>query len=317
MIGALGFATPLLLLALISLPVLWWLLRAVPPAPIRRRFPGIALLLGLTDDESQTDKTPWWLLLLRMLAVAAAIIGFAGPILNPQEDRVAGDGPLLIVMDASWASARDWAARLDRVGLLLDDAERAGREVALVMLTQVSPGAPPFQAANAWAPRVPTLEPAPYAPNMAAAVEWAGALDGPVEVFWFSDGVAHPGRADLAEAFAGLGELSVFQGARELIALAPPRFEDGLVRADLSRLGADTPREVTVVAHGLDPAGLPRDLARATATFDPGEMVAQVAFDLPPELRNRITRFELSGERHAGAIALTDDALQRRQVALI
>ena len=317
MIGALGFATPLLLLALISLPVLWWLLRAVPPAPIRRRFPGIALLLGLTDDESQTDKTPWWLLLLRMLAVAAAIIGFAGPILNPQEDRVAGDGPLLIVMDASWASARDWAARLDRVGLLLDDAERAGREVALVMLTQVSPGAPPFQAANAWAPRVPTLEPAPYAPNMAAAVEWAGALDGPVEVFWFSDGVAHPGRADLAEAFAGLGELSVFQGARELIALAPPRFEDGLVRADLSRLGADTPREVTVVAHGLDPAGLPRDLARATATFDPGEMVAQVEFDLPPELRNRITRFELSGERHAGAIALTDDALQRRQVALI
>ncbi|MBL4626487.1 MAG: DUF4159 domain-containing protein, partial [Roseicyclus sp.] len=75
--------------------------------------------------------------------------------------------------------------------------------------------------------------------------------------------------------------------------------------------------EVTVVAHGLDPAGLPRDLARATATFDPGEMVAQVEFDLPPELRYRITRFELSGERHAGAIALTDDALQRRQVALI
>jgi len=317
MIGALGFAAPLLLLALISLPVLWWLLRAVPPAPIRRRFPGIALLLGLTDDESQTDKTPWWLLLLRMLAVAAAIIGFAGPILNPQEDRVAGDGPLLIVMDASWASARDWAARLDRVGLLLDDAERAGREVALVMLTEVSPGAPPFQAANAWAPRVPTLEPAPYAPNMAAAVAWAGALDGPVEVFWFSDGVAHAGRAELADAFAGLGELSVFQGGRELIALAPPRFEDGLVRADLSRLGSDTPREVTVVAHGLDPAGLPRDLARATATFDPGEMVAQVEFDLPPELRNRITRFELSGERHAGAIALTDDALQRRQVALI
>lgn len=317
MIGPFAFATPLLLLALIVLPVLWWLLRAVPPAPIRRRFPGIALLLGLRDDESQTDKTPWWLLLLRMLAVAAAIIGFAGPVLNPQEERAAGDGPLLIVMDASWASARDWPARIDRVGVLLDDAGRAGREVALVQLTDLPAGEVSFQTANAWAPRIPTLEPAPHAPDMDAAVDWITSLEGPVEVFWFSDGLDHEGRADLADAFADLGPLSVFQGDRDLIALAPPRFEDGTIRADLTRLGADTPRDVTIVAHGLDPAGLPRDLARADVTFDAGDMVATTEFDLPPELRNRITRFELSGERHAGAIALSDDALQRRQVALI
>ena len=109
MIGSVAFTSPLLLLTLFALPILWWLLRAVPPAPIRRRFPGIALLIGLKDEDSQSDKTPWWLLLLRILAVAAAIVGFAGPVLNPQEER-AGDGPLLIVMDASWASARDWPA---------------------------------------------------------------------------------------------------------------------------------------------------------------------------------------------------------------
>ncbi len=89
MIGPIGFTVPWLLLGLIALPILWLLLRAVPPAPIRRRFPGVALLLGLKDDETETDKTPWWLLLLRMLAVAAAIIAFAGPVLNPQE-RAAG-----------------------------------------------------------------------------------------------------------------------------------------------------------------------------------------------------------------------------------
>ena len=89
MIANLAFTTPLLLLALVALPILWWLLRAVPPAPIRRRFPGVALLLGLQDDESQTDKTPWWLLLLRMLAIAAAIVGFAGPRAEPP-DRAGG-----------------------------------------------------------------------------------------------------------------------------------------------------------------------------------------------------------------------------------
>lgn len=83
-LGAIVFTTPWLLVALALLPILWMILRAVPPAPIRRRFPGVALLLGLKDDDSVTDRTPWWLLLLRMLAVAAVITGLAGPILNPQ-----------------------------------------------------------------------------------------------------------------------------------------------------------------------------------------------------------------------------------------
>ncbi len=47
-----GFLSPWLLLGLLALPVLWIILRAVPPAPIRRRFPGVALLLGLRDDET-------------------------------------------------------------------------------------------------------------------------------------------------------------------------------------------------------------------------------------------------------------------------
>jgi hypothetical protein len=105
--GPLAFAAPGLLLALIALPILWLLLRAIPPAPIRRRFPAVALMLGLKDEDRQADKTPWWLLLLRMLAVAAAIIGFAGPVLNP-DARQPGTGPMLVLLDGSWADARDW-----------------------------------------------------------------------------------------------------------------------------------------------------------------------------------------------------------------
>ena len=96
--GPLAFAAPGLLLALIALPILWLLLRAIPPAPIRRRFPAVALMLGLKDEDRQADKTPWWLLLLRMLAVAATIIGFAGPVLNP-DAREPGTGPLLVLLD--------------------------------------------------------------------------------------------------------------------------------------------------------------------------------------------------------------------------
>ena len=45
-LGGIGFGAPWLLVALLALPILWLILRAVPPAPMRRRFPGVALLLG-------------------------------------------------------------------------------------------------------------------------------------------------------------------------------------------------------------------------------------------------------------------------------
>ena len=126
-----GFASPLLLLALAALPVLWFLLRAIPPAPIRRRFPGVALLLGLTDAERQADKTPWWLLLLRMLAIAAAILAFAGPVLNPNP-HVASAKPLLILFDGGWSEAQDWPKRLAHAAELIAQAGRDGRAVAVV-----------------------------------------------------------------------------------------------------------------------------------------------------------------------------------------
>jgi hypothetical protein len=62
------FEAPALLLALVLLPLLWWLLRATPPAPRAQRFPAIRLLATLRPEEETPARTPWWLLALRMAA---------------------------------------------------------------------------------------------------------------------------------------------------------------------------------------------------------------------------------------------------------
>ncbi|MFN3825328.1 MAG: DUF4159 domain-containing protein [Pseudorhodobacter sp.] len=313
MIGPVGFVTPLLLLALIALPVLWLLLRAVPPAPIRRRFPGVALLLGLKDGDHETDKTPWWLLLLRMAAIAAAIIAFAGPVLNPQT-REAGSGPLLILLDASWADARDWPRRMDRAQALIEEAGREGRPVALIRLTD-APVATAFQAANAWGQRLAGVQPQPWAPRLA---EWAQALpEGGFSSFWLSDGLDHPRRSALLSALEARGAVTVFESPRPVLALRPARFEDGVVKLAATRLPAGEAQEVEVSARGLDPAGIERELARLPISFDAGAAEGEVSLALPPELRNRISRFELPGIRSAGAVSLADDSLKRRRIALI
>ncbi len=317
MIANLAFTTPLLLAALLALPILWWLLRAVPPAPIKRRFPGIALLLGLKDDESQTDTTPWWLLLLRMIAVAGLIVGFAGPILNP-DDRQPGDGPLLVVMDASWASARDWPARVSRVEAVLAEAARDGRPAALVKLTDPTPDAFEFTAADALLPGLAGMVPDPWTPTADSAGRLTELSEGrDFDSIWFSDGLDYPARADIATLLESRGELRVIQSARPAFALRPARFEGSDVAITALRAEADGPRDVTLTALGPDPNGVEQELARAVASFGNGETEAEVVLSLPTELRNRIRRFELQGIRSAGAVSLTDDALKRREVGLL
>ena len=257
-LGSIGFTAPWLLLGLLGLPILWILLRVVPPVPIRRRFPGVALLLGLTDDESETDKTPWWLLLLRMLAVAAAIVAFAGPVLNP-ETEVEGSGPLLIIADGTWADARDWERRQGRIAEAVDEAARAGRPVALATLTDLPVGGVLFQAAEQTQPALPSLQPQAWEADEAAVDAFIAAL--PEEGFdtlWLSDGLAREGRDRLTEALGGRGLLSVVETPREVLGLRPAVFDEGLVRVTALRSRTVGTAEIEVAAQGFDPGGIVR-----------------------------------------------------------
>ena len=316
-LGAIVFTTPWLLVALALLPILWMILRAVPPAPIRRRFPGVALLLGLKDDDSVTDRTPWWLLLLRMLAVAAVITGLAGPILNPQaRDDAAQTGPLMIVLDGSWASARAWPRERDLLDGMLAEAGRDARPVAITRLT--APSAPVFQAAETWRRSLSGLAPLPWEPTPGMTSGMAQGLgDTSFETRWFSDGLLREGRLDLLAELEARGPVTIYESGRPLATLAPPEIVDNTLELTATRLVPGPEQTVSVLAHGTNPNGGAEVLATLPLTFAAGEMTATGALSLPSELRARLTRIEISGQNHAGAVALTDDRLARREVALV
>src|ERR1700681_4643130 len=101
------FAAPLALVALAALPLLWWLLRVTSPSPRRETFPAVRLLLGLNPTEETPARTPWWLLLLRIVAAALVIVALARPVLD-STGSMAGNGPVLLAIDNGWAAAADW-----------------------------------------------------------------------------------------------------------------------------------------------------------------------------------------------------------------
>jgi hypothetical protein len=313
-IAGIGFTAPWLLLGLLALPVLWLLLRAVPPAPVRRRFPAVTLLLGLRDDESVSDRTPWWLLALRIAALAAAIVGLAGPVLNPP-DQSTGRGPLLIVLDAGWAGATRWPDKLRLVDTQLAAAARSGRPVAVLRLTAPEP--PLFQTADAWRTRLPGLRPEPWLPAPDPVLAALSATSGGFESYWIGDGLDYDGRDAILSALSARGALRVFQTATPVPGLLPVRIEDGALQLSVLRSQPGPAQDMTVLARGRDPAGTLRVLASVPARFDAGSDRAGAALSLPAELRARITRFDLQGQHSAGAVSLADDGLRRREVALI
>jgi Aerotolerance regulator N-terminal len=105
MIGGLpiGFAQPLVLIGLLTLPVLWWLLRLIPPRPRRIDFPPTRLLLEIAPKEETPARTPWWLTLMRLALAALVIIAAAGPLWHP---LLAASSPAPRTIAAPWRSSR-------------------------------------------------------------------------------------------------------------------------------------------------------------------------------------------------------------------
>ena len=131
-----GFVQPLVLLGLLSLPVLWWLLRLIPPRPRRIEFPPTRLLFDITPKEEKPARTPWWLTALRLTLAALVIFAAAGPLWNPPVTTAGGASAVALLIDDGWASAASWDSRMRTADDIVARAETDNRGVVLVPLSE-------------------------------------------------------------------------------------------------------------------------------------------------------------------------------------
>ena len=314
----LSFAEPALLLGLLSLPVLWWLLRVMPPRPRRIEFPPTRLLFDIAPREETPSRTPWWLTALRLAAATLIILAAAGPIWNPQTGVAGTTSPLMILLDDGWSAAASWDTRIKAADELIANADNDRHAVALVPLSE---SARDITLMPAGAARVALrqLSPKPYAIERVetlASIERFLKSAGDVEIAWLTDGIDTGRGAEFIEALGktiGDRSLTVFEGGTPS-PMALVAAENAAAKMTVKVLRADTGLAAGVV-RALDAKGSP--IGEARFGFAPPEREAEAVFDLPVELRNDIARLEISGERSAGAVQLLDKRWRRRAIGIV
>ncbi len=319
-LGSFAFAAPGMLALLLALPVIYWLLRMIPPLPKLVRFPAIRLLVGLEPTEQTPMKMPWWLLLLRLLLATALIFAVARPLLNPQAE-LPGKGPLMLVIDDGWSSAPGWTTRLAHAERLIQRAERAQRPV---VLTGTAPA--PIDAAvpkrGAMRPDeartlLRAMRPKPWPTDRAAAATAIDQMqvDPSATVVWLSDGIDDEGSRGLANRlrrFDGLQVVLPDQATTPLL-LLPPVAEGRDLKVQALRPAADGPRKVAVQAS--DEGG--RIVARLDVDFPATSTKGEGVLPAPPELRNRMARLDIETQGGAGSAVLLDERNRRRPVSIL
>lgn len=316
---ALGFAQPLVLLALLGLPVLYWLLRLVPPRPLRIAFPPARLLFDIAPREETPARTPWWLLLLRLLLAALLIVAAAGPIWNPPVAGQSGSAPIVLLMDDGWASAATWDSRIRTAEDFIARAEANNQGIAVVPLAEPARDIG-FDTPGAARIRLKQLAPKPHDPDRAEALPaitrfLSGVQD--ADVIWLSNGVDMGKTGDFVNGLSralGTRSLTVVDGGvKPAQGLTASENTAGAMVTRIVRAQGDGAE--TGIIRALDLKGLP--LGETPFAFKSGERETEAQFDLPVEIRNDIARLEIGAERSAGAVQLLDKRWRRRTIGVV
>ena len=317
-LNSIVFASPWFLGLLVGLPVLWWLLRLTPPSPRRVVFPALMLLRDLASTRQTSARTPWWLLLLRLAIAALMIVAFAQPRMNPLP-AATSHGGLFIAVDNDWASARDWPERVKVLHDLLNQAAHDHRMVTLLPTASSMTGETASDlsliAPEAATAKLHNLTPEPWPADWRHAAQTVKSLSPSAytDIVWLTSGLGGDGALEFYGALQQLGNVRALGTKAPIYLLQPPLNDDDNRTLSVLRTDTRNAADLAIDAKTLDG----NIVARLPLHFNAGAPHAEAPLDVPLDVRNQITRFEIEGQHSAGTVVLMDSEWEHRAVGLV
>ncbi len=321
----LSFTYPLILTTLALLPILWLLLRALPQAPKRQMFPGHFFLKRIKNSNETPSRAPWYILLMRLIALAAVIIAVAEPVLNNPE-KLTRDGPVVIVLDDGWPAADGWTLRQNALRMIAAELTESSRLIWLLTTSPMQRG-DALQALRG--PLTPdqlsefadTMVPTPFAPDRFAALtavqQIEDRLAGAADIRWLSDGIfvgADIRERQFLRRMKSHGVVTAYRPDEQVQVLSEVAYRSDRLQATIRLPGAAT-EQITGFLSILARNG--RLLQKTAYLVEEGANETSTAIDLPLTLRNDIGLVRLDAVRSAAAVQLADASTRRALVGLV
>ena len=320
--GAFTFLSPWILSALVAVPLLWWLLRVMPPRPKTVSFGAFFILKGLQSTIKTAATTPWWLLLLRCLVVVFFVLALAEPVEKLSGDLPGKGGSVLIVVDNGWSAAFGWKERMAKLQEYLPRIERGGRSVIFIPTAPASGdgklrsfGPMEVSEAKEWAERLsPEAWPADYRKTLEAVTETLE--KSPVSHSLFFSAGLRTG-PELPEMLQERGRgLTLLEGGDinnpYILKQTSPKPTDLVFSiARLKGMEADIP--MALVAYS-DAGNV---LDEMKFTYPAGKTSFEVTWPMLPEVRHELARVDLRGVAAASTVFLADFRWRQRPVGVI
>lgn len=296
--AGLTFLAPLVLIGLLTLPIVWWILRISPPKPREQIFPPLRILEGVQAEEETPAGTPLWLLIFRLLMVALVSIALAQPILKSTQTDTLSRPTILI--DQSVFSAPVWNDMVEEAERLARIAQRNNLEVSLIPSEEAAVG---FQPAREVLETLKTLQPVSYASTFDSPNIETGS-----DIYVLSSGLSASRNESLPS------DATFFTPDVQTIILPGDIRETAQgFDSDWYRPSSTSPASHTIEALGSG-GGV---IATEEIQFGPGAELATVSFTLPTQLRSRIARVRAAGVRSAASLKLLDDSFGRPLVGVL
>ena len=314
---SLTFGQPWILLGLIVLPAIWWLLQLTPPRPQHEVFPPVGILEKIAQTEETPHNSPWWLTLLRLAMATLIIFAMAAPLLNPQETIVSGNGKLMIVVDDGWASSQNLDQQKETLRRLALQAKENSNTVMIASATDQNGWNLEATSPDDALPLIEAHINRPIKPDhskLAKSISSRFANGVPDQIIWLSDGIERDGTKELMAQLARAPKLDILLPVNEhVVALHDVSNRPTAMTASLTRV--ETGKQAAFELVAKDKNGTV--VARQNQIMEAGQERAEFSLAGPVELRNEITRLEISNAKSAASTQLLDESNRRRVVGLI
>jgi len=314
-INLVSFSSPWILLSLALLPVIFLFLKTIPPMPKKIFFPSIQYLTSLSGIKKTSEDSPLWLKFLRLLYLSFVIIGLSGPSIDSNGNNL--NYPTIILIDNSWATAKDWDKRKKLLTRLIKLAERDKQSVMLLATADLNNKEvvkPSFTDANVALMNAEKINVRSWPPNRKALLEQLKNynLQPTYQSFWISDDIASKFDKELEKELNKIGRLTVLRN---------PSQEGPLIIKEVKRIPHPTNNKIKVIVQrpksnssslvsrniiASHKSG--RILERKLFSLGKNEFQIETDFIFPIQLSNQISYIKIEDEVGAGSIFLLDDS---------